>query len=233
MIKRIIAIAISILMLTFSFTGCIPQHEHEFGNWEVYTPAKCTETGLERRFCSCGEEQQRNIAEKGHKTEYGFCSRCKEIFEPYETLIYIVENDGKPFDSSNGYSYPQEEFKANGAKTFISYDADSEELQIISATDTILLGIILDPSNNKPKITMANIVNEDTYISTGYIYSNTFDINNSTVQDFSTTAPSYNYNNTKELTNIFTRLTIENFSKILKETEPNITMKMLGFEKVD
>ena len=80
---------------------------------------------------------------------------------------------------------------------------------------------------------MANIVNEDTYISTGYIYSNTFDINNSTVQDFSTTAPSYNYNNTKELTNIFTRLTIENFSKILKETEPNITMKMLGFEKVN
>ena len=52
MIKRIIAIAISILMLTFSFTGCIPRHEHEFGNWEVYTPAKCTETGLplENRF---------------------------------------------------------------------------------------------------------------------------------------------------------------------------------------
>ena len=66
MIKRIIAITISILMLTFSFTGCIPQHEHEFGNWEVYTPAKCTETGLERRFCNCGEEQQRNIAEKGY-----------------------------------------------------------------------------------------------------------------------------------------------------------------------
>ena len=31
----------------------------------------------------------------------------------------------------------------------------------------------------------------------------------------------------------FTRLTIENFSKILKETEPNITMQMLGFEKVN
>ena len=31
----------------------------------------------------------------------------------------------------------------------------------------------------------------------------------------------------------FTRLTIDNFSKILKETVPNITMKMLGFEKID
>ena len=241
MIKRIVALVTSILLISCLFTGCMHEfgdqgtytHEHEFGSWEPYTPAKCTETGLERNFCSCGEELQRAVAEQGHKIEHGFCSSCKEIFEPYETLAYIIENNGKPYDSSNGYSYPKEEFKANDTKTFISYDADTEELKIIATTDTILLGITLDPSSNKQNIAMAIIVNEDTYTSIGYIHRNTFDINNSTIQDFSTTAPNYNYNNIKEIANLFTRETIKNFSKILKETEPNITMKMLGFEKVD
>lgn len=44
-----------------------PAHEHTWGEWEVTTPATCTEAGVETRTCSgCGETETREVAALGH-----------------------------------------------------------------------------------------------------------------------------------------------------------------------
>ncbi len=65
-------------------------HTHEFSDWQTVTPATCTEKGEEKRTCSCGEEETREIPALGHDlqvisstatctepgTETVKCSRC-------------------------------------------------------------------------------------------------------------------------------------------------------------
>ena len=42
-------------------------HVHSFGDWEVTTPATCTEAGVETRTCSlCDATETRTIAALGH-----------------------------------------------------------------------------------------------------------------------------------------------------------------------
>ena len=41
-------------------------HTCVFGEWEVHTPATCTEDGEERRYCECGEYESRTIEATGH-----------------------------------------------------------------------------------------------------------------------------------------------------------------------
>ena len=43
-----------------------PEHTHVYGEWEVKTPATCTEAGVEHRVCECNEEETREIAATGH-----------------------------------------------------------------------------------------------------------------------------------------------------------------------
>ena len=42
-------------------------HEHSFGEWEVYQAPSCGKEGYERRYCSCGAYEQREIAALEHQ----------------------------------------------------------------------------------------------------------------------------------------------------------------------
>lgn len=55
------------------------EHVHEFGNWDTTKKATCAEEGLKVRYCSCGEEQTKNISKKDHYYVNGVCSRCGMI----------------------------------------------------------------------------------------------------------------------------------------------------------
>lgn len=52
---------------------------HSWGDWEVVTPATCTEPGVEGRACaSCGATESREIAATGHDFVDGACAACGE-----------------------------------------------------------------------------------------------------------------------------------------------------------
>lgn len=52
---------------------------HSWGEWEVVTPATCTEPGVEGRACaSCGATESREIAATGHDFVDGACAACGE-----------------------------------------------------------------------------------------------------------------------------------------------------------
>lgn len=52
---------------------------HGWGDWEVVTPATCTEPGVEGRTCaSCGATESREIAATGHDFVDGACAVCGE-----------------------------------------------------------------------------------------------------------------------------------------------------------
>ena len=65
-----------IMLIVFTITAAVvgavfhfttpPTHEHAYGEWEIRTPATCTEAGEEVRKCECNEEETREIAATGH-----------------------------------------------------------------------------------------------------------------------------------------------------------------------
>ena len=51
---------------TITVTVNLTEHIHSFSDWQVRTPASCTEPGEEFRACACGEEETRSIDPLGH-----------------------------------------------------------------------------------------------------------------------------------------------------------------------
>ena len=62
--KRLLCVNLLVFMLLCFLTSC--SHEHAWTDWRIVTKATCTEKGVEKRTCDCGEEETRTIAEKGH-----------------------------------------------------------------------------------------------------------------------------------------------------------------------
>lgn len=54
----VVAIMIALLLLF--------GHTHKFEDWEVFREASCAEFGIEIRYCSCGESQEKTIDKKEH-----------------------------------------------------------------------------------------------------------------------------------------------------------------------
>ena len=89
-------LCLSFLLLAASiFASC--NHAHSFGEWNRLREPTCTKQGIERRYCSCGEHESRDIEPLGHTvgewkvgtdptcTETGTkvlsCSVCKATLE--------------------------------------------------------------------------------------------------------------------------------------------------------
>ena len=110
---------------TIIYNGVDPtSHEHVSGNWEVVTPATCTENGLQIKKCTvCGVKLSEEVIYKsGHRyesvetpptcTEEGYttytCSNCgdsyvADIINPTHTAgESVVENETAPDCVNNG-----------------------------------------------------------------------------------------------------------------------------------
>ena len=100
------------IALTFLLTACSllggnkeeeeTEHKHSFTEWVTHREATCTEEGLEKSTCSCGEIKFRHVSAKGHtpvvdeayeptwvqegKTKGTHCSVCGEILTPQEAI---------------------------------------------------------------------------------------------------------------------------------------------------
>ncbi|MBR1747200.1 MAG: hypothetical protein IJ735_03180, partial [Clostridia bacterium] len=91
----------------------VVDHQHAFGDWQTITVATCTEKGLKKRTCACGEEETEEIDALGHDivhhdgqaatcTEIGWaaydaCSRCDyTTYEEIEALGHdLIHHDGQ------------------------------------------------------------------------------------------------------------------------------------------
>ena len=80
------------------------QCEHQWGEWEVVTPATCTEAGEEKRECAiCGEVETRVIAATGHDHDGEWAydddnhwheCKCGDIADkaPHDTEWIVTKN---------------------------------------------------------------------------------------------------------------------------------------------
>ena len=229
MAKKLLCVIALMITLVCVLASC--GHKHEFGEWETAQEATCSNAGSRKRYCNCGEIQTEALLKKDHKIEEGMCSDCKEIFDPYKALIRIIKTEGEKSESSNDYSFPKNEYIGNGAKTFINYDADSDKLSVISASESILFSMDINPSESKQIVDMIVQISSKTYYSTGYIYNNTFDMESSTVHGFSTNAPDYLFSNMNNLATVNTKIALDNLSNIIKIAHESLTLKTIGFEK--
>ena len=92
--KKSLLIALLTIILVVSCLALTACHSCEFGEWTVATPATCTQIGQEKRVCSCGEFEVRDIPATGHSytpvvtnpncTEDGFtthtCANCGDSY---------------------------------------------------------------------------------------------------------------------------------------------------------
>lgn len=62
--QRFTILLIFAIIAAIALVGC--GHEHSFGDWTVEKEPSCTESGVEIRFCQCGETERRNIATTDH-----------------------------------------------------------------------------------------------------------------------------------------------------------------------
>ena len=49
---------------------------HTYGEWTTVIAATCTEKGSEKRACSCGAEETREVAVLDHEFVEGKCTLC-------------------------------------------------------------------------------------------------------------------------------------------------------------
>ena len=62
--KRLITILFILILSALALASC--EHTHEFGDWETITDATCSETGIKKRTCECGEAETSEITKKSH-----------------------------------------------------------------------------------------------------------------------------------------------------------------------
>ena len=94
---------IGLALLLTAFAVSCSHKDHSFGKWETVSAASCTEDGLEKRVCECGEEEARVIEKLEHTytardevtdptcTEQGytthFCACGESITDSYTSKI--------------------------------------------------------------------------------------------------------------------------------------------------
>ncbi len=67
--KQIIILSIfigAILIFGIVFAILLTRHTHSFGKWEKFKDSSCSEFGIERRYCNCGELQEKKINKSPH-----------------------------------------------------------------------------------------------------------------------------------------------------------------------
>ena len=63
----IVSVVIILLAIIASITvSQLFKHSHTFGEWEIYKIPSCTEYGIERRYCDCGEVQEKRNDKLDH-----------------------------------------------------------------------------------------------------------------------------------------------------------------------
>ncbi len=71
-------------------------HTHEYGAWEIITPATCTQAGKRQRTCQCGHIETQDIPATGHSFNAdNVCSVCGQGLEYTTGLEYELREENR------------------------------------------------------------------------------------------------------------------------------------------
>ena len=81
----IISIVIIVTIIAMpSIIGELTKHTHAYGEWERFRDPSCSEQGIDRRFCDCGDIQEVSIDKLDHS--------------PGEWIVDLESNEKKLMD---------------------------------------------------------------------------------------------------------------------------------------
>ena len=122
MVAGVTAIAVSVALILGGGNGNqgggnTPEdngHEHSYSEWTIVDEPTCTEAGVEKRTCECGEKETRPVAAFGHievvdsevnptctstgLTEGKHCSKCSAVIIAQETIPMLSHIYDDKFD---------------------------------------------------------------------------------------------------------------------------------------
>ena len=96
--KKILFIPMLMVVLICLLASC--GHEHVYGEWETTKAPSCTQSGSQKRTCSCGEIETKTMDKKGHNYVYGICSSCGA-----KTEAKWISNRSVDYDTNNKNHY--------------------------------------------------------------------------------------------------------------------------------
>ena len=117
--KRIHVLVLVAMLLVAIFTSCdmaVDQgdlgdtsHNHSFGEWNTVKKPTCSEEGIEKRVCSCGESEEQAIPAIGHIYSGAYddvCNRCGEnrISEGCTHSVLVDTSSLEPTCTKDGYT---------------------------------------------------------------------------------------------------------------------------------
>lgn len=113
--KYIIGISIgfgAILLVTISLL-IVFRHVHNFGEWEHVRDASCTQYGIERRFCDCGEMQENKYDKLPHTESDWIYDKDKDNLKK----ICTVCGKNLKFDSLDAHTHSFGEYSVKTEPT--------------------------------------------------------------------------------------------------------------------
>lgn len=118
MAKKILCVIVFMLALVCALASCggddsdtttatvtttgNPAHTHNYGEWETVKNATCTEDGIKKKACSCGDTEQEKIP-RGHNYVNGKCSVCSRYDIADVTIFYVYDVYDANTDAYNLY----------------------------------------------------------------------------------------------------------------------------------
>ena len=141
-----------ITVFIFALTSCDSFHEHNWSEWEIVKSPDCQNSGIEERFCDCGETQQRSIPTTSHiegewitqkessctneGTKYKKCIECQKIVVTENIPIaHKYQNDLCVFcGCSNEKYFTFEQNPSGGYTIYKNKEATLPETIIIPST---------------------------------------------------------------------------------------------------
>lgn len=130
---------ISSISLTYQ-----PVHVHSFGEWEITTPATCTEAGEKTRTCECGATETEVIPATGHHYEDGVCVDCGAEEPVY---FVILPSDGEAAASTD-FSFTKLPFTVSVTASTLGDEIRVFEGQSITISGVTMKKIVFTCTTN-------------------------------------------------------------------------------------
>ena len=150
----IVVASVAVLTIVLLLIFVVFKHEHNFGNWYPATNSTCTQKGVERRECSCGEYETREMALLEHSYDE---------WEIIDNATCISTGKQKKKCLTCGYIY-EEEIPKTASHDFTDYGCrDCGKYKYNVVVDSLPITVYDSDDGNTITVTSVKVIAVDTY----------------------------------------------------------------------